>query len=430
MKGPCCAICKVGSINCDGNGWNPFKNLLTCFWITSTASSTTAAPRYVSEWWKPSTATSKPFLEGAVVTRISAIYCSRPNAWRSPRPNSSFFRKPPKMRVSTNSCAEPTFLRNTLTLEKTRNPSSPRRCGCCGSGSVLLRGVAHDQSDDAAGQDDLEIVAVLHVRNQESQYEANRHTKQDSQRYGIHLSSKNARSNASYEPLDGGPDNDTRELDSHRRGEPRCRPVDRTQHGSEQKSQQHFVHHIPSSRFVSLVFFTTNPRIPLSLSVHKKQDRYPHHQIRCNQQDKEAVAPVKPSGLLKKTFPVGSDREPVQVPRNIQRELLDIGVAVRRRCRRRLRANGQQRFVETGRIRKGSYFWLAGEQESQHGTERIDVGARVQMFHIAARLFRRHVAGRAHHRAVRRHRGTLRRVIRIGPVLRFFQNRCVPIHRL
>src|SRR6267378_2984224 len=110
MKGPCCAICKVGSINCDGNGWNPFKNLLTCFWITSTASSTTAAPRYVSEWWKPSTATSKPFLEGAVVTRISAIYCSRPNAWRSPRPNSSFFRKPPKMRVSTNSCAEPYFL--------------------------------------------------------------------------------------------------------------------------------------------------------------------------------------------------------------------------------------------------------------------------------------------------------------------------------
>src|SRR6266850_3143285 len=110
MKGPCCAICKVGSINCDGNGWNPFKNLLTCFWITSTASSTTAAPRYVSEWWKPSTATSKPFLEGAVVTRISAIYCSRPNAWRSPRPNSSFFRKPPKMRVSTNSCAEPFFV--------------------------------------------------------------------------------------------------------------------------------------------------------------------------------------------------------------------------------------------------------------------------------------------------------------------------------
>src|SRR4030095_14350752 len=35
------------------------------------------------------------------------ICCSRPNAWRSPRPNSSFSRKQPKMRLSTNSCAEP-----------------------------------------------------------------------------------------------------------------------------------------------------------------------------------------------------------------------------------------------------------------------------------------------------------------------------------
>jgi len=25
MKEPCCAICKVGSINCDGNGWYRFK---------------------------------------------------------------------------------------------------------------------------------------------------------------------------------------------------------------------------------------------------------------------------------------------------------------------------------------------------------------------------------------------------------------------
>src|ERR1700745_4165648 len=55
-------------------------------------------------------ATSKPFSEGDVATRISAIYCSRPNAWPSPRPNLSFFRKPPKMRVSTNSGAEPEIL--------------------------------------------------------------------------------------------------------------------------------------------------------------------------------------------------------------------------------------------------------------------------------------------------------------------------------
>jgi len=57
-----------------------------------------SAPRYALEWWKRSTATSKPFFEGAVATRISAICCSRLNAWRSPRPNSSFFRKQLKMR--------------------------------------------------------------------------------------------------------------------------------------------------------------------------------------------------------------------------------------------------------------------------------------------------------------------------------------------
>ena len=67
-EGAMLRYCRVGSINCAGNGWHPFKNSLTCCWITSTASSTTAAPKYLSEWWKPSTATSKPFLEGAVAT--------------------------------------------------------------------------------------------------------------------------------------------------------------------------------------------------------------------------------------------------------------------------------------------------------------------------------------------------------------------------
>src|SRR6266550_1369179 len=107
MREPWCATYRVGSINCDGNAWYRFKTSPTCCWITWTASSTTAAPKYASEWWKPSTATSKPYLEGAAATRISATCCSRPSAWQSPRPNSSCFRKQPKMRVSTNSCAEP-----------------------------------------------------------------------------------------------------------------------------------------------------------------------------------------------------------------------------------------------------------------------------------------------------------------------------------
>ena len=55
----------------------------------------------------------KTLLEGAVATRISPICCSRLSAWRSPRPNSSFFRKQPKMRVFTNSCAEPNLTKRS-----------------------------------------------------------------------------------------------------------------------------------------------------------------------------------------------------------------------------------------------------------------------------------------------------------------------------
>jgi hypothetical protein len=45
---------------------------------------------------------------------ISATCCSKPNAWRSPRTNSSFFRKQPRMRVPTNSCAEPQMRTSNL----------------------------------------------------------------------------------------------------------------------------------------------------------------------------------------------------------------------------------------------------------------------------------------------------------------------------
>src|SRR4029077_20697510 len=79
-------------------------------------SSITAAPKYLSASWRPSTATSKLFFEGVAATRISPTCCSKRSAWRPPRPNSSFFRKQPKMRVSTDSCAEPDFPNKTVPL--------------------------------------------------------------------------------------------------------------------------------------------------------------------------------------------------------------------------------------------------------------------------------------------------------------------------
>ena len=56
--------------------WPPSKNLPSWCRIAWTASSTTAAPRFPLAWWKPSTETSRPFIEGAAATKTCAICCS------------------------------------------------------------------------------------------------------------------------------------------------------------------------------------------------------------------------------------------------------------------------------------------------------------------------------------------------------------------
>src|SRR5690348_18357616 len=43
---------------------------------------------------------------------------------------------------------------------------------------------------------------------------------------------------------------------------------------------------------------------------------------------------------------------------------------------------------------------VSGEQEAEKGSQRKNVAARIQMFDVAARLLRRHIAGRAHYGAV------------------------------
>src|ERR1700730_17008919 len=50
---------------------------------------------------------------------------------------------------------------------------------------------------------------------------------------------------------------------------------------------------------LSLLFLTTDPKNPLGLSMHEKQNKDSHRQVGCNQQDKEAIASVNPSGLFK-----------------------------------------------------------------------------------------------------------------------------------
>src|SRR5713226_3524754 len=283
--------------------------------------------------------------------------------------------------------------------------------------TVALRGVTHNHPHDTAGQDDFEVVAVLHVGHEIRKHESHGQAEQNAEWHGIHLARKNASRYSGNQPLDRRTKNDSHQLRPHSRSEP-CRPaVDRTKYGPDQKSQQHFIHHIPPSRFVSLLILTTNKQIPLRLSVHEKQNQGAHRQVRCNQQDKEAVAPVKTPSLLKDTFPVGINRKPIQVARNIQGHLWNVGIAVCRSRRRGLCADSQQRFIETASSRTGGYFRTASEQEAQERTEGINITSCVQVFHVAARLFRRHVSGRAHDRAVSGHDRKLRGIAGSGRLL-------------
>src|SRR5689334_12262268 len=76
----------------------------------SKASSTTAASRFASEWWRPSTATSKPSCAADAGTRTSATCSSRLSAWPLPKLNSSLSGEPHEMALRSNSCSEPLYL--------------------------------------------------------------------------------------------------------------------------------------------------------------------------------------------------------------------------------------------------------------------------------------------------------------------------------
>src|SRR6266446_1032877 len=68
----------------------------------------------------------------------------------------------------------------------------PRRNCRCGRCAVPLRCVSHNHSNDAAGQNDFEVIAVLHVGDQKRQHESHGEAEQDSERHRIYLSRDNA----------------------------------------------------------------------------------------------------------------------------------------------------------------------------------------------------------------------------------------------
>src|SRR6266481_4716741 len=86
--------------------------------------------------------------------------------------------------------------------------------------AVALRRVTHNHSYDAAGQNNLEIVAVLHIRNDISEHESDGQTEQNPKRHGIHFAGKNACRYSRDQSLDRRTEDDSRQLRSHRRREP------------------------------------------------------------------------------------------------------------------------------------------------------------------------------------------------------------------
>jgi len=89
----------------------PFEKLAMMCWSTSKGFSTTVGRTCASELSKPSTATSKPYYAVVEATRTSGISSSKRSVWPQPGQNSWCSRKQLKMRVPSDSRAEP-FLPN------------------------------------------------------------------------------------------------------------------------------------------------------------------------------------------------------------------------------------------------------------------------------------------------------------------------------
>src|SRR5215475_5208201 len=122
--------------------------------------------------------------------------------------------------------------------------------------AVTLRRIPHDHSHDAPRQNDLEVVAMLHVRHDECENESDRQTKHDSQEQGIYFAREEANRDTGDQTFDRRADNDAGELRPHRRREPRRSSIDCAKNRTQQKSEQNFVHGRPPFVAAILSLFT------------------------------------------------------------------------------------------------------------------------------------------------------------------------------
>src|SRR5262249_34695152 len=155
--------------------------------------------------------------------------------------------------------------------------------------SVALRGIPYDHSDDAPRQNDLEVVAVLHVRHDKCENESDRQTKHDSQEQGIYFAREKSDRDTGDQTFDRRAYDDAGELRPHRRREPRRSSIDCAKNRTQQESEQNFVHGRPPlwPRFSPCSrFFTTAGKFPLGLTMRNQKKEDPQHQTTCYKQNK------------------------------------------------------------------------------------------------------------------------------------------------
>src|SRR5262245_36751494 len=99
---------------------------------------------------------------------------------------------------------------------------------------------------------------------------------------------------------------------------------------------------------------------------------------------------------LQEILRIGAHRHPIQVEGNVGSKVRNLRVTRVWAFRRRLGTNGQKRPSQCGRFSLSA----ANSDKFQDGTERKNVATRIDFFRFGASLFRRHIAGGPHDRAV------------------------------
>src|SRR6266404_2779029 len=114
-------------------------------------------------------------------------------------------------------------------------------------GAVFLRRKSHDQTHQAAGNNDFLVVVfsrdgIRHRRNRQRQQGPDKQSKQNSQRHRFHLTREKSDQHATDESFERRSQNNRHHFRAHFRRQPGRCSIQRAQYCPQQQSQQDFIH--------------------------------------------------------------------------------------------------------------------------------------------------------------------------------------------